>query len=91
MGHAVKRVYTPHMFYTMQPGRRIKPAVALFEAGLSRLCHGVVAVSQEEYSHALDLGIARSKIYLIPNGISLEQPQLSFADRHRISPEVGTR
>lgn len=86
MGHSAKRLYTPHMFFTMQPTLAFpaKWAVAVIEAGLSRLCHGVVTVSREEYSHALTLGIAPSKVYLIPNGVS--RPAAAFFFRPRSDP-----
>ena len=90
---SVKRVYTPHMFFTMQPrrARLTKWAVAMLEASLSRLCDRVIAVSQEEYLHALELGIPARMISLIPNGVSLEQPRLSPSDRNAIRRRWGLR
>lgn len=83
LGHPVKRFYTPHMFFTMQRGPASPPkwAAAMLEATLSRLCDRVIAVSREEYSHALELGIPERMISLIPNGVSLDQPGLSASER----------
>lgn len=92
-GHPVKRLYTPHMFFTMQPKRTVPPkwAVAMLEVSLSRLCDRVIAVSREEYSHALTLGIPAGRISLIPNGVTLNQPRLSVADRDAIRRAWGLR
>jgi glycosyltransferase involved in cell wall biosynthesis len=86
LGHPVKRLYTPHMFYTMGAIKAAPPkwAVAMLEATLSRLCDRVIAVSREEHSHALELGIPARMISLIPNGVSLDQPPLSASDRDAI-------
>jgi glycosyltransferase involved in cell wall biosynthesis len=91
VGHPVKRLYTPHMFFTMQPerGALTKWAVARMEEGLSRLCDRLIVVSREEYAHALDLGIPAQKLTLVPNGVSLEQPRLSAADRDAIRQQWG--
>jgi len=85
-GHPVKCLYTPHMFFTMQPGPAAltKWAVARLEQGLSRLCDRIIVVSREEYAHALELGIPSQKLSLIPNGVSLDQPRLSESDRDAI-------
>ena len=92
-GHPVRRLYTPHAFYTMQRAQASPPrwAAAMLEAALSRLCDRVIAVSQGEYSHALELGIPARIITLIPNGVSLSQPRLSVSDRDVIRREWGLR
>jgi glycosyltransferase involved in cell wall biosynthesis len=91
LDRSIKRLYTPHAFFTMQPGRPrlTKWAVAMLEATLSRLCDRVIAVSREEYSHALELGIPARMICLIPNGVSLEQPQLACSEREGIRQKWG--
>ncbi len=90
---SIKRLYTPHAFFTMQPGRArlAKWAVAMLEASLSRLCQRVIAVSHEEYLHAVKLGIPAQMISLIPNGVSLDPPRLSASDRDAIRRNWGLR
>jgi glycosyltransferase involved in cell wall biosynthesis len=90
-GHRLKRLYTPHMFFTMQPKRAAltKWAVAVLEAGLSRLCDRLIVVSHEEHSHALELGIPAAKLSLVPNGVSLDQPRLSASDYDAIRRKWG--
>lgn len=83
VGCCVPRLYTPHGFFTMDatqsaPFRR---AVAAMEAALSRLCHGVIVVSRQEYAHALKIGIPPAKLCLIPNGVALDQPSLTSLER----------
>ena len=76
VGRPMKRVYTPHMFFTMQLARNagLRRAVGMLETGLSRLCDGVIVVSHEEYAHALtELKIAPGKLRLIPNGVAGHQ------------------
>ncbi len=74
IGEPIKRLYTPHMFFTAgaDRGEIVKRSGAILEAALSRLCDGVIAVSREEFRHAVELGIPPSKIYLIPNGVALD-------------------
>ncbi len=43
-----------------------------FELGLSKLCDSIIAVSREEYDHAVRLGVEASKLRLVPNGVYLE-------------------
>jgi glycosyltransferase involved in cell wall biosynthesis len=71
--HCVKRIYTPHMFFTMGPSRHglAKLAVGAVEALSSKACDSIVVVSREEYSHAVGLGIDPKKLCLIRNGVSL--------------------
>jgi glycosyltransferase involved in cell wall biosynthesis len=93
LGHYVKRLYTPHAFFTMQPGRLalMKWAVRKLEKSLSSLCDRLIVVSTEERSHALELGIGAAKLCLIPNGVSLDQPRLSASDRNRLRITWGLR
>jgi glycosyltransferase involved in cell wall biosynthesis len=75
IGDPIKRLYTPHGFFTADPSRGgiERQSGALVEAALSKLCDGVIAVSREEYRHAIELGISRAKLCLIPNGVALDQ------------------
>ncbi len=93
LGQNVKRLYTPHMFVTMQPERAVltKWAVARLEEGLSLLCDRLIVVSAEEHSHALELGIPPAKLSLIPNGVSLDQPHLSMSERDALRSKWGLR
>lgn len=72
-GCGVKRIYSAHMFFGMGPCRSAgaRRAAALLELGLSKLCDRIIAVSREEYDHAVGLGIAPAKLCLIPNGVAL--------------------
>jgi len=71
IGHSVKRLYTPHGFLSMDlaRGRRMARLAGGLERALASLCAGVVVVSREEYSHAVELGISADKLRLIPNGM----------------------
>ncbi len=75
IGDPIKRLYTPNMFFTAEPGRGgiARQSGALLEAALSKLCDGVIAVSREEYRHAIELGISPAKLCLIPNGVALDR------------------
>ena len=72
VGNSVKRLYTPHGFLSMDParGRRMARLAGGLERALATLCAGVVVVSREEYSHAVELGISADKLRLIPNGVA---------------------
>jgi len=75
IGDPIKRLYTPHMFLSAAPhhGGIARRSGALLEAALSKLCDGVVAVSHEEYRHAIEIGISPAKLCLIPNGVTLDR------------------
>jgi glycosyltransferase involved in cell wall biosynthesis len=64
------RLYTPNAFITTNPrlGSASRLAYGLMESLLGRLGHGLIAVSQEEFDHALALGLQRRKLALVPNG-----------------------
>jgi glycosyltransferase involved in cell wall biosynthesis len=74
IGDPIKRLYTPNMFFTAEPGNGVlvRRAGALLESALSKLCDGVITVSREEYLHAIELGISPAKLCLIPNGAGLD-------------------
>lgn len=71
-GPHIPRIYTPHAFRTMDPtlsskGRLIFGAI---EGLLGRfLTDRLICVSQNEYDHALKLGIPASKLAVVVNGI----------------------
>lgn len=60
-------VYTPHCFFSMTPGA--PRAYALIERALSWISTKIVAVSEHEFQHALEIGIQKDKVTVIPNGI----------------------
>ena len=91
-GHPMKRLYTPHAFFTMQRAQASPPkwAVAMLEATLSRLCDRVIAVSREEYSHALELGIP-ARMISCDSERSLSGPAAAFLLQiAKNQAEVGT-
>lgn len=61
-------VYTPHCFFSMNPGTSRK--YALIERTLSWISTKIIVVSQDELRHALEIGIAKNKLVLIPNGVA---------------------
>ena len=68
------RVYTPHAMFTMNPG--LNPAAWWMVAGaeriLSRVGHGIIVVSDDEYRHARQqIGIDPRRLFLVENGIDL--------------------
>ena len=83
LGHSTKRLYTPHMLFTMDPSQRrlITRAVGVLEATLSRACDAIIVVSGAEYEHAVALGIDPKKLCLIRNGVSLGHPISPNLDR----------
>jgi glycosyltransferase involved in cell wall biosynthesis len=87
IGDPIKRLYTPNMFFTAEPGRGgiVRQSGALLEFALSKLCDGVIVVSDEERRHAIQLGISPAKLCLIPNGATL-----GGASRVRGRPELRT-
>jgi glycosyltransferase involved in cell wall biosynthesis len=68
------RVYTPHAMYTMNPELKPLPRLVLgrIEQFLSWLGHGVILVSEDEHRHALETGMTREKLFVVPNGIALD-------------------
>ncbi len=71
-GPHVPRIYTPHAFRTMDPtlsskGRLVFGAI---EGLLGRfLTDRLICVSQNEYDHALKLGIPAAKLAVVVNGV----------------------
>ncbi|MEM8979232.1 MAG: glycosyltransferase family 4 protein [Pseudomonadota bacterium] len=70
---AGSRVYTPHAFRTMDPklGRPQRFIYGTIERVLAAKGQAVIAVSQFEYDHALELGIAPNCLHLVVNGAGL--------------------
>ncbi|HSX73148.1 MAG TPA: glycosyltransferase [Shinella sp.] len=71
-GRHIPRVYTPHAFYTMDPGlgalgRHVYGAI---EKLLARaFTDRVICVSADEYAHARALGMPREKLSIVVNGV----------------------
>lgn len=90
LGHPAKRIYTPHMLFSMDPLQNglEKRAARALEAALARACHGIIVVSREEYEHAVELGIDPEKLCLIRNGVPLDGPVPSL-DRRALRQSWG--
>ena len=73
IGLSVKRLYTPHGFLSMDPaaGRLTAQIASGLENVLAKFSAGVAVVSREEYAQAVEIGIPRDKLCLIPNGVIL--------------------
>lgn len=71
-GRHVPRVYTPHAFRTMDPGlgnlgRKIYGSI---EKLLARgFTDRLICVSADEYAHARALGMSRTKLSIVVNGV----------------------
>ncbi|HTN96711.1 MAG TPA: glycosyltransferase [Nordella sp.] len=83
---AAPRVYTPHALRTMDPtlgraGRLIYGGIELILATL--FTDRVICVSDDEYAHALSLGMAREKLCVIVNGVA--PPLFGMAETVRAS------
>jgi len=91
LGTATVRLYTPGGFFTMDPhGSALsKRGAAVMEAALSRLSDGVITVSQREYMHAREIGIARSKLAVIPHGVVLNGPSEPSRERAVLRRRLG--
>lgn len=89
----VKRlVYTPHAFVTMrQDGRVLANRVfSLAEKILARRTDAIVVVSKYESDHAISIGIPRSLLRLIVNGVSSSGYLDRFGDdRSRTNFVIG--
>lgn len=71
-GPHVPRIYTPHAFRTMDPTLSWKGRLifGVIEGLLGRfLTDRLICVSQNEYDHALKLGIPASKLAVVVNGV----------------------
>ncbi|MCF7992562.1 MAG: glycosyltransferase [Thiohalocapsa sp.] len=84
------RVYTPHAFRTLDPalGPVGRLAFGLIERGLARWrTDGVIAVSFQEYTHALRLGVPKQKLHMVHNGVGVPPPASRVALRRRFALE----
>ncbi|MEA3535280.1 glycosyltransferase [Rhizobium sp. CC-YZS058] len=85
-GRHAQRVYTPHAFRTMDPtlsagARRLYGSIESF---LGRyLTDHLICVSEDEYRHALSLGIPEARLSVIVNGAA--QPVKDMAATVRAS------
>ncbi|MBA3669287.1 MAG: glycosyltransferase [Sphingomonas sp.] len=66
-------VYSPHGFYTMTGAAPFY--IGPVERALSWFGDRVIAVSNYEGRHAIDLGIAADKVVVVPNGIAPYDPR----------------
>jgi len=82
------RIYTPHGMKTMDATlgggrRRIWAAI---ERTLCRLgCQALIAVSDDELRHALSIGLPRSRIHVVVNGVSTMSEVSREQVRRRLS------
>jgi glycosyltransferase involved in cell wall biosynthesis len=70
-GRKAARIYTPHAFRTMDPG--LGRGGRLLFGGIERLLgrnfgDALIAVSRDEFAHALALGLPADRIHLVVNG-----------------------
>jgi glycosyltransferase involved in cell wall biosynthesis len=92
-GRHVPRIYTPHAFRTMDPtlgstGRKLFGSVESF---LGRfLTDHLICVSQDEYQHAVSLGIPEKRMSVIVNGVSQPVKDMALTVRASfgITPET---
>ena len=85
-GRHIPILYTPHAFRTMDPtlgtkGRLIYGGIERFLG--SWLTDRVVCVSQDEYNHALSLGIPRARLRVVVNGVRTPPASQRAAIRKR--------
>ena len=80
-------IYTPHCISTMVPsfGRVKNTAFKLVEAGLALLTRRILAASQEEYDHIRSLGVAASRLRLVPHGIQ----RLPLGSKQEVRAALG--
>ena len=75
-----KQVYTPHAFMTLAPNA--SPLYGWIERLLSYFGSAIICVSEDERVHARDhLKISGKKLFVIPNGVSLNYPVTREASR----------
>ncbi|MFK0163870.1 glycosyltransferase [Rhizobium sp. NPDC090279] len=85
-GRHVPVLYTPHAFRTMDPTLGAKGR--LIYGGIERLLgtwltDRLVCVSQDEYNHALSLGIPERRLRVVVNGVSAPPTSQRAAIRRR--------
>lgn len=91
VGTSSRAFYTPHAFFTMQPGLgAISRAVAtVVEVALARVCEKVITVSEFEYQHALSLGIPAHRLTVVPNGKNVILPAGAAGIRNKLRSTFG--
>ena len=89
LGTRVKAFYTLHGLIMMDPGLgRIKRAFyTAVEWVLSRCTRRIIAVSPEEARAAVRIGLGRTRVVLVPNGVGL----LELAPRAQARQAIGAR
>jgi len=85
-GRHVPVLYTPHAFRTMDPTLGVKGR--LIYGGIERLLgtwltDRLVCVSQDEYDHALSLGIPEQRLRVVVNGVNAPPLSQRAAIRRR--------
>jgi glycosyltransferase involved in cell wall biosynthesis len=90
VGTGTAAIYTPHALYTMNPSisalrRKIAKGV---EVILARSSARVIAVSEEEYRHARQIGIPENRLARVPNGVPVPRRNL---DKARKALATGRR
>ncbi|WP_246318758.1 glycosyltransferase family 4 protein [Peteryoungia desertarenae] len=81
-------VYTPHAFRTMDP--KLGGAGRLIFGQVERLLgiafsDRIICVSEDEFAHALELGLPRSRLRLIVNGVNAPEHH----ERHSLRAQFG--
>ncbi len=69
------RVYTPHAFRTLDStlGVTANTIYSIIERLLSTITTAIILVSEAEKKHALDIGLPANKLYVIENGMVIQQ------------------
>ncbi len=70
-GRSACRVFTPHAYPCMDPGRssRQVPFLRIVEKLFSKPFEGIIAVSEDEKNYTATLGVKLTRIHHIPNGV----------------------
>lgn len=87
-----KCLYSPHAFVTMSPRLTAfqRSVYRCAERGLSRLSDNVLCVSEDEWRHALGLGIQTDKLRLVPPGLSPRGNHLRMSASEHLGVAVDT-
>lgn len=90
LAFGVRCVYTPHALVTLAPNlgtaRRI---YATAERLLARVTDTIICCSQDEYAHALKLGLGAGRCAIVPHGLdSFDAAPLGVRARLALSPGV---
>jgi glycosyltransferase involved in cell wall biosynthesis len=89
IGTGVPAIYTPHALFTLTPGlsaprRHFYNAIELI---LSKLCKYIIAVAPAEERFALTVGLGRSRVVMVPNGVG----ELDLTPRDQARRLCGAR